>query len=73
MSKNCYISNMAVSNLYIFYKLMTYGYIDINELDLSKDKSIRYISNIRYMLDEFHIYDIEIFYNKDLKRYELKK
>lgn len=73
MSKNCYISNMAVSNLYIFYKLMTYGYIDINELYLSKDKSIRYISNIRYMLDEFHIYDIEIFYNKDLKRYELKK
>ena len=64
---------MAVSNLYIFYKLMTYGYIDINELYLSKDKSIRYISNIRYMLDEFHIYDIEIFYNKDLKRYELKK
>jgi len=73
MSKNCYISNMAVWNLYIFYKLMTYGYINISELDLSKDKSKRYMANIRYMLDEFHIYDIEIIYNKDLKRYELKQ
>ena len=61
---NNFISNMSVINLYIFYRLLVYRKVSFYEVDISKEKFIRYIANIRYMLDEFHIYHISIDYDK---------
>lgn len=61
---NCYISNMAVINLYLLYRLFVYRKVSFNDLDISKAKFIRYMSNIKFMLDEFHIYHISIIYDK---------
>lgn len=61
---NYFISNMSVINLYIFYRLLVYRKVSFYEIDISKEKFIRYIANIRYMLDEFHIYHISISYDK---------
>lgn len=73
MSKNCYISNSNVLNLNMFYRLMTYGYINLDEYDISKQKFQRYIANIRYMLQDYFVFDIQILFDKENKRYILKR
>ena len=60
MSKNCYISNACVLNLNIFYRLLINGFVSWYDYDIPKARFIRYMSNIRYMLDEFHIYHFTI-------------
>ena len=71
MGKNCYISNACVMNLNILYQLLIYGYVSINDYDISPQRFMRYIANIRYMLDEFHIYHISIVYDPVNKMYKL--
>ena len=73
MSKNCYISNSNVLNLNMFYRLMNYGYINLDEYDISKQKFQRYIANIRYMLQDYFVFDIQILFDKENKRYILKR
>lgn len=72
MSKNCYISNMSILNLNIFYKLITYKYVSNKDYDITEQRFKRYIANIRYMLDEYHIYHISIIYDPIHKLYRLE-
>ena len=71
MSKNCYISEACVLNLNILYNLLIYVYVSLNDYDISSQRFMRYIANIRYMLDEFHIYNISIIYDPINKLYKL--
>ncbi len=71
MSKNCYISESNVINLYILYNLLTYGYVSSNDYDISIYRFRRYIANIKYMLDEFHIYHISVVFDPIRRIYKL--
>lgn len=73
MSKNCYISNSNVINLNIFYKLITYGYVSFRDYNISKQRFMRYIANIRYMMQDYFIYHFEIVYDSINERYTIKK
>ena len=63
----------SVMNLNIYHRLLTYGYVSADEYDIPRQRFIRYISNIRYMLADFFIYDIDIVYDASNKRYVLIK
>ena len=71
MGKNYYISEACVINLFILYRLLAYGYVSRDEFDISNNKFKRYMANIRYMLDEYHIYHISIVYDPIHKIYRL--
>ena len=71
MSKNCYISQSNVINLHMLYNLFTYGYVSFKDYDISEQRFMRYIANIRYMLDEFHIYHISIVYDPINRIYKM--
>lgn len=71
--KNCYISNCAVVNLNIYHNLLTYGYVSPSDYNIPLKKFQRYISNIRYMLCDYFVYNISIEYDKINRRYILRK
>ena len=71
--ENNYISNFAVLILNIFYQLVEYGYVYPSDYDITAERFSRYISNIRFMMDEYHIYHMSIKYDRDNKRYMLEK
>lgn len=73
MCKNYYISNMSVINLNIMFRLLENGWVSENQYNINHSKFIRYIANIRYMLDEYHITYIWIEYDSINKRYILHK
>ena len=73
MYKNCYISNMAVMNLHIFLRLIEYGWVSYYDYDISLQAFRRYIANIRFMLDEYHITYMSIVYDPLNKIYRLVK
>ena len=58
MSNN-YYSNFAIIISYITYRLFEHGCVYRRELNLDAKKICRYIANIRMMLAEKRIYDIE--------------
>ena len=58
-------------NLNILYRLLIYGYVSLDDYNISAQRFMRYIANIRYMLDEFHIYHISIVYDPVNKMYKL--
>lgn len=66
-----YISNMSVINLYMLYLLFSKKYILFEDVNISRETFIRYMSNIKFMLDEFHIYHISIYYSRDINGYLL--
>ena len=71
--KNCYISKSNVIALNIFYRLLTYGYVSIDDYDISIYKFRRYIGNIKYMLCDYFVYNISVVYDKLNNRYVLLK
>ena len=71
MSKNCYISESNVVNLHIIYHLFTYKYVRAEDFDISIYRFRRYIANIRYMLDEYHITHISIVYDPINRIYKM--
>ena len=71
MYKNCYISNMAMFVANILFRLLDNQRVYLSDYPFEKDKLIRYIANIRYMLCEYHITYLEIVYDSLNKCYFL--
>lgn len=73
-SKNCYISNMAITITNIYHVLIEYGYVYPADYDIPEQKFRRYIGNIKFMLDEYHLTNFyDIVYDSLNARYVLIK
>lgn len=71
--KNCYISNCAVVNLNIYHNLLTYGYVNPSDYNIPLQRFQRYIANIRFMLSDYFVYNINVEYDNINHRYVLVK